>query len=295
MLRTLVANGAILAVALVAGHPDNALAEASAKVWESKEVVGPESAMLDTVGKVLYVTSGNSDSMAKDGDGFISKYSMDGKVLAGKWATGLHAPKGMGISGGHLFVADVDALVEIDLTDGSIVARHSPDGAKLLNDVTVDDQGAVFVSDTMTNTIHRFADGKIDVWVEGDKLPAPNGLLADGANLIVNTWGKFSGTGWETTTPGGLMSISLSDKSITPIGDGKGVGNLDGLEAVGDGSYLVSDFMAGTVIRIGADGAASEVMSLGKGTADFAYDPASNTLFVPNMITNTLTAYKLPK
>lgn len=295
MLRTLVASGAILATAFVAGHSEHALAEAPAKVWESNEVVGPESALLDKSSNVLYVTSGNSDSMAKDGDGFISKFSLDGKVLSGKWATGLHAPKGMGISGGHLFVADVDQLVEIDLKDGSIVARHAPDGAKLLNDVTVDDQGAVFVSDTMTNTIHRFADGKIEVWVEGDKVPAPNGLLAKDGNLIVNTWGVFSGTGWETTTTGGLLSISLADKTITPIGDSKGVGNLDGLEAVGDGSYIVSDFMAGTVIRIDADGAASKVMSLGQGTADFAYDPESNTIYVPNMMTNTLAAYTLPK
>lgn len=295
MFRTLLAGSAIVAVAFATGHAGPALADAPVKLWENAEVVAPESALVDKSGGVIYVSNGNNDSMAMDGDGYISKHDMDGKLTADKWATGLNAPKGMGISNGHLFVADVDALVEIDLKDGSVIARHAPNAAKLLNDVSVDSEGAVYVSDTMSNTIHRFADGKIEVWVEGDKLPGPNGVLAVGGNLIVNTWGVFSGTGWETTTSGGLLSISLADKTITPIGDGKGVGNLDGLEAGGDGSYLVSDFMAGTVIRIGADGAASEVMSLGQGTADFDYDSASNTIYVPNMLTNTLTAYTLPK
>lgn len=293
MLRTALASGAILAALAVSGLADKAVAGVPQKLWESSQVVAPESALVDAKSGVIYVTNGNNDSMAMDGDGFVSKHSLDGKTTTEKWATGLNAPKGMGVANGRLFVADVNALVEIDLKDGSIVKRHAPEGAKLLNDVTVDGKGAVYVSDTMTNTIHRFADGKIEVWVKDDMLAGPNGVLAQGDKLIINTWGVFSGEGWATKTPGGMYSASLADKAITPLGEGKGFGNLDGLEAIGDGSYLVGDFMAGKVFKFSKDGKVSELMSLAQGTADFGYDAASKTIYVPNMMANTLTAYKL--
>lgn len=293
MFRMIFASASILAAVALAGIVDTAVAGAPEKVWEWSKAYGPESVLVDTEAGVLYVSNGNNDAVKKDGDGYISKHSLDGKVIAEKWATGLSAPKGMGIANGHLFVANVDELVEFDLKDGSVVARHPAEGAKLVNDVAVDSKGAVFVSDTMTNTIYRFADGKLEVWLKDDTLAGPNGLIVEGDTLIVNTWGVFTGEGWATKTPGGLYSVSLSDKSITPLGGGKPVGNLDALQALGDGNYLVGDFLAGKILKFAADGQVSEVMALAQGTADFGYDASSKTIYVPNMMAGTVTAFKL--
>lgn len=294
MRRTLLAVSVGLLACAISGPYAGVQAATPAKVWESTKAYGPECVYHDANAGVLYVTNGNNDATKKDGDGYVSKHALDGTVITEKWATGLSAPKGMAVSNGHLFVADVDELVEIDLKDGRVIAKHKAPGAKLINDVAVDSSGAVYTSDTMGNAIFRYADGKIESWLAGDTMAGPNGLIVEGDNLIVNTWGVLSGDGWATSTPGQLYSVSLTDKSIKPLGKGKPFGNLDALQPLGSGSYLVGDFWAGKVLKFEADGTVSEVLSLTQGTADFGYNPATKTIFVPNMMANTITAYKLP-
>ncbi len=294
MNRTLVACCTALAAISFGGAVDAARAASPEKAWESSKAYGPECVFVDAKAGVFYVTNGNNDATKKDGDGYVSKHSLaDGKVIAEKWTTGLSAPKGMDAANGRLFVADVDELVEINLEDGSVVAKHAAPGAKLINDVAIDSKGAVYTSDTMGNTIYRLADGKFEAWLKDDTLAGPNGLLVEGDNLIVNTWGVLSGDGWKTSTPGQLYSVSLADKSITALGKGKPFGNLDALQPLGDGSYLVGDFWVGKVFKFAADGTITEVMSLAQGTADFGYDPATKMVYIPNMMANTITAYKL--
>lgn len=263
------------------------------KVWESTKASTPECVFFDKKGGALYVTNGNSDPMAKDGDGYISKFSLAGELIAEKWATGLDSPKGMDIANGHLFVGDVDSIVEIDLKDGSVVAKHAAEGAKLLNDVAADSNGAVYVSDTAGNQIFRLADGKVESWLKTDTIAGPNGLIVDGLNLIVNSWGVLTGDGWKTSELGQLYSVSLADKSFSALGQGKPVGNLDGLQPLGGGEYLLGDFMAGKVFKFSADGTVKDVLTLETGSADFDYDPETKTVFTPNMMKNTVGAYTI--
>jgi len=198
----------------------------------------------------------------------------------------------MDIANGHMFVGDVDTLVEIDLKDGSIVAKHAAPDAKLLNDVAADSGGAVYVSDTMGNQIFRLSGGKIESWLKTDEIAGPNGLLVEGGNLIVNSWGVLSGNGWETSVKGSVYSVSLADKAIKPL-SGKPVGNLDAMQPLGDGAFLLGDFWVGKILKFAADGSVSEVAALEQGTADFDYDPATKTVFVPNMMKGSVTAYKI--
>src|SRR5688572_30735368 len=73
----------------------------------------PESVLLDSKNNVLYVSSIDGSPDAKDGNGFISQVALDGKVKNLKWATGLDAPKGMGLYKDNLYVADVTRLITI--------------------------------------------------------------------------------------------------------------------------------------------------------------------------------------
>ncbi|MBU2582093.1 MAG: hypothetical protein KJ622_10280 [Alphaproteobacteria bacterium] len=292
MFRKLFTGGAIVAAVLLSGLIGSAQAAGPDKVWEWTKAYGPECVFFDPNEGVLYVTHGNNDAMKKDGDGYVSKHSLDGKVIAEKWATGLDAPKGMDIANGHMFVGDVDTLVEIDLKDGSIVAKHAAPDAKLLNDVAADSGGAVYVSDTMGNQIFRLSGGKIESWLKTDEIAGPNGLLVEGGNLIVNSWGVLSGNGWETSVKGSVYSVSLADKAIKPL-SGKPVGNLDAMQPLGDGAFLLGDFWVGKILKFAADGSVSEVAALEQGTADFDYDPATKTVFVPNMMKGSVTAYKI--
>src|SRR5690349_2445801 len=78
------------------------------RLWETDSVLRvPESVLYDAKNKVLYVANIDGKPDEKDGKGFISKVSPEGKITNLEWITGLHAPKGMGLSGNTLYVADV--------------------------------------------------------------------------------------------------------------------------------------------------------------------------------------------
>jgi outer membrane protein assembly factor BamB len=262
-----------------------------AKVWEATGFENPESALPDTAAGILYVSNVAGGPGDKDGNGYISKLTLDGKVTALKWVTGLDAPKGLALVGGKLFVADLDQLVEIDVATGTVATRHQAPGAKILNDVAADSEGRIYVSDWPGNSIWRLADGTFEKWLENDQLEGPNGLLVESDKLVVAAWGAMA-PDFSTKTPGNLLSVNLGDKSITDLGDGKPVGNLDGLEPFDADSYIVSDWVAGKVFKINHAGAATELLSLGQGTADLNFMPSTRTVIIPLMVDGKVVAYK---
>ncbi len=266
---------------------------APVKLWETTGLKTPESARPDPTGTFAYVSNINGNPTDKDGNGFISKISLkDGKVIALQWATGLNGPKGLALANGHLYVADIDQLVEIDPADGKIIARYDAPGAKFLNDVAADSEGRVYVSDSSTSTIWRLADGKFEKWMEGDALKFPNGLYVDGDKLIIAAWGA-PGTSAAKSAPANLVEVSIPDKTVRDLGDGTPVGNLDGLEPLDDKSFLVTDWVAGALYRIDATGKAEQLLDLDQGSADIGWVREKRLLLIPMMKDNKLVAYRL--
>jgi sugar lactone lactonase YvrE len=261
------------------------------KVWELTGLKAPESALPDPSGLVLYVSNIDGSPVEKDGKGAISKVSPDGKMVEPNWVTGLDAPKGMAISGGRLYVSDIDKLVEIDLASRKVSARHEAPGAKFLNDVEADRQGRIYVSDMFTDTIWRLENGRFEPWLQDQALLSPNGLYAQGDKLIVATWGIRKSDGFETSTAGHLIEVSLKDKSVRDLGSAP-VGNLDGIELQGE-SYLVTDWMAGELYRITSDGKPERLLDLPQGSADLTYLQDQRIAVIPMMMDNKLVAYRI--
>lgn len=280
---------AVMAAAIGAVSPAVA---APTLLWEVTGLANPESALPDVKSGLIYVSNVNGEAGAKDGNGFIAKVSLDGKIVDLKWVTGLNAPKGLALVGGKLYAADIDELVEIDVKDGKITNRFPAKDAKFLNDVAADAAGNVYVSDMATNTIWKLSGGKLEAWLNDAKLENPNGILVEGDNLRVAAWGVMT-DGFATKVPGHLLSVTLDDKAVSNVGDGKPFGNLDGLEPLGGGAYLLTDWMAGKVLKFGADGNVETLLELGQGAADIGYDPATRTMYVPQMKKSTLQAYKV--
>lgn len=287
---------ALLCAALLSVTPalDAAMAgpREAKKLWETTGFKNPESALFDAGSATLFVSNVNGEPTGKDGNGFISKVSPDGKITTLEWVTGLDAPKGLALSGGKLYVADIDHLVEIDVAAGKVLNKFPAKDAKFLNDVAAGPDGTVYVSDMATNTIWALKDGAFDIFLKDDKLENPNGLLVEGDTLLVASWGVMT-DGFATKVPGHLKKVSLADKSISPFGDGSPMGNLDGLEPFGDGAYLASDWMAGKVMRIGRKGKSRVLLDLGQGAADLGYDKKTNTAFIPQMMTGVLYGYSI--
>ena len=115
------------------------------QVWVTAGLSDPEGVATD--GDILFISNVAGEGNAKDGEGGISRLSLDGAVLDEKWIDGLNAPKGMAVRDGKLFVSDFDAYHVIDIASATIENTYPVEGAGFLNDITVW-QGGVYLSDS---------------------------------------------------------------------------------------------------------------------------------------------------
>ena len=267
------------------------------KLWESKaDFKLPESVVFDKENNILYVSNMQGDPFSKDGNGFISKVDLDGKIVKLKWIEGLHAPKGLAISKGKLYVGDVDQLIEIDIKAGKISKKLDAAGASFLNDVTVDTYGNVYVSDTFTDTIYRLNTfGQLTTWLYSPKLEAPNGLHYEKGQIIVGSWGHPT-DGFAPAVVGHLKvnpSLIQPFKEIKSLGNAKPVGTLDGVESDGNGGYFVADWVGGNLLHIKADGNFKVLEKLSQGAADHEVIHDKKILIMPLMNDGKLVAFKI--
>lgn len=263
------------------------------KVWElSSGLAAPESTYYDPSSKTIFISNISGEGTAKDGNGWIMQVGADGKVLAEKWAEGLNAPKGMRSKGGKLWVSDIDRVLKFDVKTKKLEKTFDVAGAKFLNDVAIDANGNVYVSDTMTNKIHVIKGDKVEVFIEGKEVEAPNGLLVGGPYLRVVTWGTGVKEDWSAKAPGVAYNINLKTKKKTPLLEP--LGQLDGIEVLNKklGGMVVSDWVKGNVYRTSKSLKPVETLLEGlKGAADIGYIADQNLLLVPEMGANKVTAY----
>ena len=257
------------------------------KVWELQEgLQTPESVNYDAARNVLYISNIHGQPLAKDGNGFISKVSSEGKMVNLKWVTGLDAPKGAAIHYGKLYVTDIDRLVEIDIESGDIANTYPDDKAIFLNDVAVGPDGAVYVTDYSpdNSAIYRLSDGKLTVWLGADQVDRPNGLYATDEFLYVGNTGA-----------GTLIKVRFADKDITQVADA-GMG-IDGLRPTGDGGFIVSNW-AGKTAWISAPGEMQVLLNTTEqeiNSADLEYIPEKQLLIIPTFFDNAIHAYAIAK
>lgn len=259
------------------------------QIWSVDGFQEPESVVLEPREKVLYVSNMNGDATAKDGNGYISKVSTDGRILSKAWVTGLNAPKGLAVVHRKLFVADIDELVEITFSNGEKKVYPAP-GAKFLNDVTSDLLGRVYVSDMLDDAIYRAAGGKFTLWLKDPKLASPNGLWAEKERLVIGSWGVMT-DGFKTAVPGHLLQTPYVKRTLSDLGDGRPVGNIDGVVPDGRGNYFVTDWMSGDLYLVSPTGESLFVRHLGEGAADLYYLEKEGVMIVPIMKEGRLVAY----
>jgi hypothetical protein len=249
------------------------------KLWETDTLLRvPESVLLDKANNILYVSNIDGASDGKDGVGGISKVGLDGKIISAKWVTGLNAPKGLGLYNNMLWVADLDEVDGIDINTGKIEKKIKVDGAVFLNDVAVDKNGAVYVSDTRTEKVHKIENGVVTTLLTGIK--GANGVYIDGDDLYV-------------LGNGSLMKMN-KDGSLTTIADGM-ESSTDGLEKVNDKDFLVSCW-AGVIYYVNADGSKQKLldtMAEKSNTADIGFNAEKDIVYVPTFLKNKVVAYQL--
>ncbi len=247
------------------------------KLWESDTTLAiPESVLPDTQKGILYVSLINGGPWDKDGKGEIAQLDLNGKIINANWASGLNAPKGMALVGNRLYVADVTDVVIINTANGKAISKIPVEGGEMLNDVTADSQGTVYVSDSKNGTVHKIQNGKASLFLSN--LNGVNGLKATSDGLYVLT-----------------KELSRADRNgqLTKIAELEQGG--DGLEPMGDGSFIASSWV-GTIYHVQKDGTTTLLLDTReqkKNTADIGYDPAKKIVYVPTFFGKSIVAYQL--
>lgn len=294
--------------ATAGGRADTTKGGTAGGATKVKTIAGfqtPESVKWDASSGYWFVSNINGQAPAKDGNGFISRLTKDGTVdslhfiSGGKNGVTLNGPKGLGIIGDTLFVADIDAIRAFNKTTGAPIRSWdvSKQGAKFLNDVATTPNGDVYITDTQ---VAFNADGSIkhtgtdrifmisrdrksaSIAIQSDSLGRPNGITWDPKNnrFIVVSFGTNAIHGW---TPGGK-------NTVTTIATGPG--QFDGVEIASDGRILVSSWADSSVSAI-TGSTLSHVVTGVESPADIGLDPARGLLAVPLFNKNQVELWQL--
>lgn len=242
----------------------------------------PESVRYDPQADVYLVANINGSPGSKDGNGFISQISPQGEIVALKWIDGeaddvtLNGPKGMAFAGDTLYVADIDAVRLFHRDTGEPQGEIEIAGAQFLNDVTADEDGTIYVTDSSSGAIHKIVDGTAEILTT---INSPNGIVAQDEMLLVTS---------ETA-----ILLLQTDGETTPKYTAP-KGGLDGLILLADGAILVSSWQGAAIYHIDAAGNVTDIASGISGPADIGWDTQRSLVLIPHFKSNIVEVLPLP-
>ena len=281
----------LLTYLILGGHLAFAQTVSVKEVWTLSEGLNkPESVVYDKTNKVLYVSNINGKGREKNGLGYISKVSLDGKLIKQEWIKGLNAPKGLALRDGKLYVSDIDTLVVVDVKSEKVIKSYPTEGGKFFNDVTIDKQGKVYVSDSKTSKIHVLDGENFSVWLDDPRVRKANGLYAMKDHIIIAAGDSDNKKPHKNRY---LQVVSYDGKSINPFSDKTGLGGLDGVEPDSKGGFFLTDWSAGKFMHYNKAKGLQLIKQLGKGTADLEYVSEENIVYLPVMVSHELKAYSV--
>ena len=242
-------------------------------------LISPESVAQDAKGDIYVSEIGEFN---KDGDGKITRISIDGKLST--FASGMDDPKGITFIGKSLYVTDKNRVLKVE-PDGKWTVFGStmafPQTPVFLNDITSDDAGNIYVSDSGNlksgGAIFKIAQNKKITLVLDENTPeilAPNGLW-----IIKNDLYEVD------FSSGILYKINLKNKSISKIAEGFGGG--DGLIKSGN-NFFVSDWKNGKIFKV--QGSKVSLYKDGfTAAADIALSYDNKSIMAPDMKEGSIT------
>ncbi len=286
----------LCAIALVQGSGTAAMAPPI--LVQNVGLQTPESILYDSKADVYLVSNINGNPTAADGNGFISRVSPGGKVLSLKWIDGtkpdgfLDAPKGMAIVGDTLYVSDITAVRMFDRLTGKFKSSINIPGSTFLNDLASGRDGSVYVSDSGlkpdfspsgTDAIYKIdSGGKVTAIAKSPDLHSPNGVaVLPNGKVVVVTFAKA----------GELYTLGADGQKENVIK--LPAGQLDGVEILPGGAFLVSSWETSAVYRVERNGTAKVVVKDVPSPADIGYDSRRNRVLIPIFTKNYLVIQSL--
>ena len=243
----------------------------------------PESVAVGADGRMYVSIIGER---GKEGDGQVAVI-VDGKAVP--FATGLGDPRGIVAVKDRLFVTDNVRVWSIDRDGKATILADKPAFPVepiMLNDITSDGQGNLYVSDSgaMTGGGGKVfciaSDGKVTLVVDEQKIPGlirPNGVLIDrNKNLLL-----------ADARAGVLYRITLPDGSHQKIAEE--LGSPDGIVEDASGTLYTSDNRGGRILRISPSNDEPVVVAEGlPSAADMCLASSGKEFLVPDMKSGSL-------
>ena len=248
-------------------------AQSLKEVWSTENVFEtPESAYYDADDQVIYISNIAGNPTAKDGNGFISILNKDGSIRKLKWVTGLNAPKGITVFDHKLFVTDIDHVITIDIRSGEIIKKTRVMGARFLNDLTHDQNGNLYISDTQLSIIFTIKMAKVDIWLYGSAdLVRPNGMAMLNGKILIGT-------------EKGILEADPKNRSTRmPV---KHSGMIDGLVPLNNG-FIISDWKGKIeFVNDQKDIVLSNTTAKDINAADLGFIPDEKLILIPTFSDN---------
>jgi hypothetical protein len=221
------------------------------------------------------------DGQPHNGDGYVSVVSLDGELITEKYIDGLNDPKGMDIYKDTLWINDRDAIVQWDIASSDIVKRFELPNIVFLNDIGVGPGGEVFSNDADGHKVLTLNEGDWEVFWDNTEKQRPNGIWVESDRILL-------AMNWSHQ----FVALDRKTKEQTVLLDEIGAG--DGIEPVGNGDYLVTDYL-GRVFYLSPEGEGTVIMDSrdDKLTADLEYIADQQLVIIPRHRNHTIAAYRL--
>lgn len=233
----------------------------------------------------------------KDGQGFITKVSADGKILEKRFfpAEGktLNKPKGIWIRGNRMWFTDIDAVWVVDLKTKQGRKVDLPNA--YANDPAVV-KNVLYVSDNRNDVLYRIEPAD---FLKSGKKPKvtkvlsgkgiyPNGIwpAKDGSLLMVGFQAKDK--------PQAIYKLALG-QALEAIS--KPIGMLDGLYEMNNGDLLVTDWITTSLFQWNPKMGIHKLADGIKGPADFCVVRNEKGLLVvqPDLVKGEMRFIQLGK
>lgn len=247
----------------------------------------PECTLHDAASGLIYVSNVESapdEYWMDDGTSYLSIIGPDNNIRKQRWLNSteqapIHGAKGMCILGDFLYFTDNTRLMRCDASTGKGL-HLVVSGFQKANDLVSDGKN-IWLSDNAAGKVFCISpDG------EKREIPAPagaNGLAFGGEKLYVVSWDLHEV--YELDPKG--------KKEPVPFGLADHFTNLDGIEVLCDGSFIVSDFKGNKVSLISKDRKQVKTLIEISTPADIGLDRKKHLLYVPQFLAGKVAVYQL--
>ena len=246
----------------------------------SLKYFSPESVTFDRIRNVYIVSNA--------GDGKLISVFENGNIAYFNEQSSNTSIRGITIFNDILYAATSEGIKLFDLTNGYNIATYKIDEALFLNDIIVDKDGNIFVSDNEKKKIYKLNSGsdEFEVFTVFSN-EHPNGLCLDYKNnrLISVMYDEEAA----------IKSIDLNTGNISTIVKTK-LDYLDGIVMDNLGNYYVSAWGQSGVYRFNQDFTTEPKLFINNlyGPADLYFNEEKSRLVIPEMGANKVGFFEVP-